>query len=98
MDLRERSRAQRFRLELREQFAYRCTESSLDTLPRLVYRKRRDAVLKFRQFIGQVRGEQVAASGQCLPEFDEDGTERFQCQPQTFRPRTGLAAHEPSPW
>ncbi len=60
----------------------------------LFRRKGRHLILQLGQFIGDIGGDQVAARGKQLAKLDEDGTQRFQRQTQTFGARAGNIAEE----
>ncbi|MNH95197.1 hypothetical protein D3C73_478320 [compost metagenome] len=83
MHLRHRSRGQRFDIETAEHVADFLAQLFFDQLDRHLRVEWRYAVLQLHQFVGDVLGQQVAASGQDLPELDEDRPQVLQRQAQT---------------
>ena len=53
----------------------------LDTRDRGLCRKGRHAVLELREFVGEIRRQQVAPGGEDLAELDEDRAEILDCEP-----------------
>ena len=78
MHLRHRGAGYRRLVEFGEHLVRRPPVGGFDLPMNLFRRKRRHAILELRQFIGDVQRQQVAASGQHLPELDEDRAQFFQ--------------------
>ena len=94
MDLRHRGAGNGYRVEMLEDLVDRFVVGTLERAISLFDRKRRDLILQFSQFIGNVKRHQVAARGQHLAEFDENRSKCFQCKPQTLTARPFEAAPE----
>ncbi len=96
MHLRHRGRGDRRAIEGGKVGRQRHTERALDNGRGLLARERRHLVLEFRQFQGDILGQQVRAGGQHLPEFHEHRAERLEGlaqAPGAWR----LAARQPVP-
>ena len=94
MNLGDGGAGERFALEMREHGVHRPAKGPLDGGNGDRRRKRRDPVLQMRQFIGDVRRQQVAPGRKHLAELDEDRPQPFQrlAQPTAAR-RVELAAY-----
>src|SRR6266850_6155485 len=97
MHLRHRGAGDRRRIEALEHRRSRLAVGTLQGLEHLRGRERRDLVLEFRQFVGNVERDKVAAGGQHLPELHEYRPECFQREAQAFSARPPEAAPEQQP-
>ena len=85
MDLGHRGGGDRFGVEFLKNFGKRPLQFFFDDLFNLRKRDRRDAVLKFFEFVDVFRREQVGPGAHELSQLDEAGTQFFQGQTKAFR-------------
>src|SRR5450755_4099466 len=85
------------RLEAAEYFVNRFAESLRDHRHGNLAGERRHAVLQFRQFIGDIDGQQVAARRERLAKLHEDRAQLLEGQAQSLAARAADAALKPSP-
>jgi hypothetical protein len=91
------SGGERHRIETREHARKRRAEGIFNGRNGNRAVERRDAILKLRQLIGDVGGQQVAAGRQGLPELDEDRPQLLERQTQPFAAGGAYAALKPGP-
>jgi len=94
MHLCHRSAGNRLRIETCVHLAERPAERALDFGRGKFVRKRRHLVLELRQFIGDVRRQQVAPCREHLAELDEYRAQRLQRVAQPHGARIGEIAKE----
>ena len=95
VDLCDGGSSERFLVETFEDLFDRFTVSAFDDGKSLRNRKRWNGVLQLRQFISNIRRQQITPSGQGLAEFNEYWTELFERKPDSFADGRIAAA---SPW
>jgi hypothetical protein len=78
MNLRDRSRRERFAVELRVDVVYAAAERTLDSGDSQLARKRRYAVLEFGEFVSDIGREQISTGRDGLAELHEDRSEILQ--------------------
>ncbi len=94
MDLGDRRRGDRHRVELGEDLARRAAISLFDFGQRQMRIEGRHAILQLGQFVGDVGWHQVAPRRQYLAEFDENRPQRFQRHAQPYCARRRQVAPE----
>ncbi len=90
--LRDRGGGERRYVEALEHIADRLVVGRLDDLDRLLGRERRHGVLQFRQLVGDVGRQQVAARRDRLAELDEDRAEFLERQADALADRRRAVA------
>src|SRR5438874_756373 len=95
MDLGDRCRRQRLRVEGGKQLADGLAQRVLDDRASDLCIEWRNAILQLGQFIGDVARQKITTCGQHLAELHEDRPELLECESQTFRLRTTLLAMKP---
>ncbi len=94
MHLRNGGARHRLRRELLEHLRYRPAEGALQLGVGELGRKRRHLILQPRQFVSDIRGQEVAPGGEHLAEFDEQRSQGLQRQAQAYAARLGEPAPE----
>ena len=94
VNLGDRGRSDRYRVELGKHVACRTVIRLLDLRQRQMRIEWRHAILQLREFVGDVGRQQVAAGRQHLTELDEDRPQRLQRHAQPCRPWRGKIAPE----
>ena len=94
VNLGDRGRSDRYRVELGKHVARRTVIRLLDFRQRQMRIKWRHAILQFGKFVGNVGRQQVAAGRQHLAELDENRPQRLQRHAQPCRPRGREVAPE----
>ncbi len=95
MHLRDRCGGQRLPVEALENGVDGLAVGGLQDRDGLFRRERRYRVLQFRQLVGDVRRQQVAARRNRLAELDEDRAQLFQCEANALASRGAAVA---APW